>query len=224
MQWGERKLGKVKGVPQEAQHGEDDAENKEEEEEEDDADGEDDEENEHEDDDDEDGEDDEENEDEEDEEDEDDADDEDDEDDEDDDDDDDDDDDEDDEDDREGGAPVFVTRGESTPPPPPPPPSPIKFADSCRVWAPPPPQRPDISGKKAQNPSQYIFCFKAKETPAGKIQLSWIYIVRWYASFQELSFHLQQGTSDSCVGCRHLSNIRSHTHKTQCPVAAKEVE
>lgn len=51
-----------------------------------------------------------------------------------------------------------------------------------------------------------------------------IYIVRWYASFQELSFHLQQGTSDSCVGCRHLSNIRSHTHKTQCPVAAKEVE
>ena len=56
----------------------------------------------------------------------------------------------------------------TTPPPPPSPPNLLILAG----FGPPPPQRPDISGKKAQNPSQYIFCFKAKETPAGKIQLS----------------------------------------------------
>ena len=58
----------------------------------------------------------------------------------------------------------------TTPPPPPPPPPNLLIL--AGFGPPPPPQRPDISGKKAQNPSQYIFCFKAKETPAGKIQLS----------------------------------------------------
>ena len=55
------------------------------------------------------------------------------------------------------------------PPPPPPPPSNLLILAGI---GPPPPPRPDISGKKAQKPPQYIFCFKAKETPAGKFQLS----------------------------------------------------
>ena len=82
-----------------------------------------------------------------------------------------------------------------------------------RKHPPRPPPRPDISGKKAQNPPQYIFCFKAKETPAGKIQLSW----------QSFSILAGPGTISTSLSAEYLVQaecqtkwlVHSHWHQSR---------
>ena len=82
-----------------------------------------------------------------------------------------------------------MTRGESTPPPPLPPPPPPKFADSCRVWAPPPPKGLMYQAKRHRTHPNTYFALKQR-----KLQLE-------KSSFRE-KFHIIfiSKTSPPCDG------------------------